>query len=67
MARIASNKTRKLTASRSVQSIRGTILTASDGTAGEVCSTTMPTLSRLIRDAAVQAEEEWAARHENAL
>jgi len=34
---------------------------------GEVCHSTMPLLSRLIRDAAVQAEKEWTARHENAL
>ena len=61
------NKALQLTWHSVFQSIRGTILTASDGTAGEVCSTTMPTLSRLIRDAAVQAEEEWAAQHENAL
>lgn len=41
--------------------------TMADGLAGEVCSTTMPMLSRLIQGAAVQAEEEWAARHENAI
>ncbi len=41
--------------------------TVVDGVSGEVCRTTMPLLSRLIRDAAVQAEEEWAARHEHAI
>ncbi len=41
--------------------------TAIDGLVGEVCRTTMPTLSRLIRDAAVNAGDEWTARHRNAL
>ena len=38
-----------------------------DGKFGEACRATMPTLCRLIRDAAVQAESEWAARHEHAI
>ena len=41
--------------------------TAINGSEGLVFPTTMPTLSRLIRDAAAQAETEWACRHEHAI
>ena len=41
--------------------------TVNDGVAGEVCRTTMPLLSRLIRNAADCAEVEWACRHRHAI
>ncbi len=52
---------------RKLEENPGEAVTVTDGIAAEVSRTTMPTLSRLIRGAAVQAEEEWAARHANAL